>query len=61
MSETPHLRIVTDALATAVRRRLQMVKQMFGKDRGGLAAGPKQYLFSGFPECGVCGGSIALV
>jgi site-specific DNA recombinase len=61
ISETPHLRIVTDELATAVRRRLQTVKQMFGKDGGGLAAGPKRYLFSGLLKCGVCGGSIALV
>jgi hypothetical protein len=34
---------------------------MFGKEGGGLAAGPKQYLFSGLLKCGVCGGSIALV
>jgi site-specific DNA recombinase len=47
ISETPHLRIVTDELATAVRRRLQTVKQMFGKDGSGLASGPKRYLFSG--------------
>ena len=61
ISETPHLRIVTDELATAVRRRLQTVKQMFGKDDSGLASGPKRYLFSGLLKCGVCGGSIALV
>ena len=61
ISETPHLRIVTDELATAVRRRLQTVKQMFGKDGRGLASGPKRYLFSGLLKCGVCGGSIALV
>jgi Recombinase/Resolvase, N terminal domain len=45
ISETPHLRIVTDELATAVRRRPQTVKQMFGNFGGGLAAGPKRYLF----------------
>jgi site-specific DNA recombinase len=61
ISETPHLRIVTDELAIAMRRRLQTVKQMFGKDGGGLAAGPKRYLFSGLLKCGVCGGSIVLV
>jgi len=53
--------VVTDELATAVRRRLQTVKQMFGKGGGGLASGPKRYLFSGLLKCAVCGGSIALV
>lgn len=59
--EAPHLRIVSDELATAVRRRLQTVKQMFGRNGTGLAVGPKRYLFSGLLKCGVCGGSIALV
>ena len=33
----------------------------FGREGGGLAVGPKRYLFSGLLKCSVCGGSIALV
>jgi site-specific DNA recombinase len=60
-TEAPHLRIVSDELFTAVQRRFQTVKQMFGRDGGGLAVGPKRYLFSGLLKCSKCGGSIALV
>jgi site-specific DNA recombinase len=60
-TDTPQLRIVSDQLFTAVQRRFQMVKQMFGREGGGLAVGPKRYLFSGLLRCHRCGGSIALV
>ena len=45
----------------AVRRRLQAVKSMFGREGGGLTVGPKRYFFSGPLKCSACGGSIALV
>ena len=60
-AEAPHLRVVSDELASAVRRRLEAVKSMFGREGGGLTVGPKRYLFSGLLKCSVCGGSIALV
>ena len=60
-TETPHLRVVSDELASAVRRRLEAVQSMFGREGGGLTVGPKRYLFSGLLKCSVCGGSIALV
>jgi site-specific DNA recombinase len=60
-AEAPHLRVVSDELAAAVRRRLEAVKSMFGREGGGLTVGPKRYLFSGLLKCSVCGGSIALV
>ncbi len=60
-AEAPHLRVVTDELASAVRRRLEAVKCMFGREGGGLTVGPKRYLFSGLLKCSVCGGGIALV
>jgi site-specific DNA recombinase len=60
-SETPHLRIVSDELATAVQHRLETVKSMFGREGSGLTISPKRYLFSGLLKCSVCGGSIALV
>jgi site-specific DNA recombinase len=61
ISDTPHLRIVSDELFKAVQRRFRTVKQVFGRDGGGLSVGPKRYLFSGLLKCGQCGGSIALV
>jgi site-specific DNA recombinase len=61
IGEAAQLRIVSDELANAVRRRLQAVKSMFGRDGHGLTIGPKRYLFSGLLKCSVCGGSIALV
>lgn len=60
-TEAPHLRVVSDELASAVRRRLEAVKSMFGREGGGLTVGPKRYLFPGLLKCAVCGGSIALV
>jgi len=60
-AEAPHLRVVSDELASAVRCRLEAVKSMFGREGGGLTVGPKRYLFSGLLKCSVCGGSIALV
>jgi len=60
-AEAPHLRIVSDELASAVRRQLKAVKSMFGRQGGGLTVGPKRYLFSGLLKCSACGGSIALV
>jgi site-specific DNA recombinase len=60
-AEAPHLRLVSDELASAVRRRLEAVKSIFGREGGGLTVGPKRYLFSGLLKCSVCGGSIALV
>jgi site-specific DNA recombinase len=60
-TEAPHLRVVSDELASAVRRRLDAVKSMFGREGGGLTVSPKRYLFSGLLKCSVCGGSIALV
>jgi site-specific DNA recombinase len=60
-AEAPHLRVVSDELASAVRRRLEAVKSMFGREGGSLTVGPKRYLFSGLLKCSVCGGSIALV
>jgi site-specific DNA recombinase len=60
-AEAPHLRLVSDELASAVRRRLEVVKSMFGREGGGLTVGPKRYLFSGLLKCSVCGGSISLV
>jgi site-specific DNA recombinase len=60
-AEAPHLRVVSDELASTVRRRLEAVKSMFGREGGGLTVGPERYLFSGLLKCSVCGGSIALV
>ena len=60
-AEVPHLRIVSDELAFAVKRRLETVKIMFGREGSGLTVGPKRYLFSGLLRCALCGGSIALV
>jgi site-specific DNA recombinase len=60
-TETPHLRIVTEEMFAAVQRRFVTVKRLFGRDGGGLASGPKRYLFSGLLKCAGCGGSIALV
>jgi site-specific DNA recombinase len=60
-TDTPHLRIVTDEMFAAVQRRFVTVKKLFGRDGGGLATGPKRYLFSGLLKCAECGGSIALV
>jgi site-specific DNA recombinase len=60
-AEAPHLRIVSDELASEVRHRLEAVKSIFGREGGGLTVGPKRYLFSGLLKCSVCGGSIALV
>jgi hypothetical protein len=60
--DAPHFRIVSDELFTSVQRRFRTVKQMFGREgSGGLAVGPKRYLFSGLLKCDQCGGSIALV
>ena len=59
--EAPHLRVVTDELAAAVRNRLERVKTAFGREGSGLTIGPRRYLFSGLLKCSVCGGSIALV
>jgi len=61
VSDTPHLRIVSDELFKAVQRRFRTVKQLFGRNGGGLSVGPKRYLFSGLLKCAKCGGSIALV
>ncbi len=60
-TEVPHLRVVSDELASAVRSRLEAVESMFGRGGGGLTVAPKRYLFSGLLKCSVCGGSIALV
>ena len=63
--EAPHLRIVSDELWASVRRRFELVREMWGREEGkpGLASGQQRqvYLFSGLLRCGECGGSITLV
>jgi site-specific DNA recombinase len=58
IGEAPQLRIVSDEVATAVRRRLQAVKSMFGRDGRGLTIGPKRYLFSELLNCSVVEASL---
>ena len=63
--EAPHLRIVSDELWASVRRRFELVREMWGREEGkpGLASGQQRqiYMFSGLLRCGECGGSITLV
>ena len=62
--DTPHLRIVSDELFAAARRRFEKVKRTLGRpghESPGLIVGPRRYLFSGLLKCAECGGSITLV
>lgn len=62
VTQAPHLRIVSEELASAVERRFAITQELWGT-RSGLARGQQRqiYLFSGLLRCGECGGSITLV
>jgi site-specific DNA recombinase len=60
--DAPQLRIIDHELFARVAARFGTVRRVFSRDgNGGLAIGPKKYLFSGILKCGECGGSVVLV
>jgi DNA invertase Pin-like site-specific DNA recombinase len=64
--DRPELRIVSDAVWSAVQRRRAVVRALWPEGasrtlmRGKNAALHSRALFSGFMRCGICGGSVVL-
>jgi site-specific DNA recombinase len=63
VTDAPNLRIIPPELYASVRRRVDKVKELWGRSGGrGLNGQQRQtYLFSGLLRCGVCGGPMILV
>lgn len=63
VTDWPDLRIISDDLWHRVQRRFTTLHDLWGQHSGpGLRGQQRQiYLFSGFLECGECGGSVTLV
>jgi hypothetical protein len=61
--ERPELRIIDDALWTKVQKRIEIIAaQCKGKGPGLYnRAASSPYLLTGFPKCGSCGASLAVV
>ena len=58
--EVPELRIVSDELWTAAKRRQQATRRVLASSTSIVKARRPQYLFSGLTKCGVCGSGFVL-
>ena len=60
--EVPEWRIVSEELWLKVERQIKSVNKHFGNARlGGFKRAKRQYLFSGFLACGLCGSNMVIV
>jgi site-specific DNA recombinase len=63
-ADVPEWRIIDDGLWARVHRQIKIVNERFGTARWGgfnRTERSKQYLFSGFLSCGLCGSNIVIV